>query len=817
MKIKSIALLVTGAISISQANAQNYDLATNNSLPSNQINQRYFVTNSSNNTANVVVDNDFTVNSEGSFHLGFSGKTEQEEATTAIGDINMTVNGNMQVYNDTWIGKFDTKEFTKMKLHQDFPFDPLKTNIDLHVTGDINVELGADKERGGLMILAGNVMNTGPNTSGHAIVKVDGDTNIRSGGNHLAGTASATAKLITRTFNLTGGDIEVIGVSTVLQTTNTDENKSSVLVGKTGKMIIMRGATVDVSNGGTFDVVDHGILTSSKGDGFVKLISDGQLNIGKYASIESLNGSLSISDQTSKTSHLNIAGNIKFGAIKDTQQMNKISGDKVDVTTSAKFFASNDFIKQALTFTTYDANKVVLSGNHSLKIAGMQDGETRALISNIYGDFNFRLTNNELRFVNATNVTDLTDDEQAQAIAKQQLSRFYQQHGISSKNVAKGFAMNLVKVADKSVNNSRASTTVAADKSKAGALNWAVFNTIAKGETSIESGKMTPQFNQAFAGLYNNNRGLHLTEIALNGFNYTRGIIDERARQFYQTKNLAPYDDNLWIDLVHQYENTDSHHGIAGYKYSSNGFMLGYDKIITSDWMIGAAFSYSDGNYKDKSAVSNDSDIKNYQIQLYGSYKLPNNLFTTAYLGYAYGDNELKQHDGNYLAKEKFHSNTWNIGASLGYDWQLSDFFSLTPTLGLAYVYTENSAHNVKYNQINLLKYGKASNSAVLVPVDLKANYTLLEDSDNQLTFNAKAGYTFNLSSDEFEGDITVNGINGLTKMKAHVTDRNKNQFNLGTGMSFQHESFNVDLSYQYFGESKRDTHYLSLITKYNF
>lgn len=815
MKLKSIALLVTGAMSIGNVHSKNHDLATNNVLPSNQINERYFVTNSSNTTANITINDDFIVNSEGSFHLGFAGKIDQQAGSVAAGDINMIVNGNMQVYNDTWIGKFDTRFFTQyLGLHKDFPYSPIEKNIDLHVTGDINVELGADKERGGLMILAGNVMGTGINTNGQTTVRVDGNTNIRSGDNHLAGTASAPARLITKSFNLTGGDIEIIGVNTVLETTNTNNDQSSVLVGNTGKMIVMRGGTVDVSRGGDFNVVDEGILTASRGNGFVKLSSNGQLNIAEHARIESSKGSLSISDQTAQTSKLNIAGIIHFG-VADNRQINKISGDNVDVKSSAKFSATNDFIKEALNFSSGQANIVVLAGNQSLKIADMKEGETRSLIKNIYGDFNFKLVGNELSFVNASNITNLNDDQQSEAAAKRQLNRYYRQVGMNSKNIAKGFTANLVKIADKSLNNVRNAANVVSDRTIAGDLNWEVFKAIANGNTTIESGKMVTHFTQSLAGLYNNNRGLHLTEIALNSFNYTKLIIDNRLQEF---NNYTSYDnDNIWINLTHQYENTNSVNGISGYKFSANGFMLGFDKAIMDNWVLGSAVGYSDGNYKDKSAVSNDSDLKNYQIQFYTRYNLPNAIFTKAYLGYVYGQNRLKQDDGSYLAKEKFHSKTWHMGTAVGYDWQISQPLIFTPTLGLAYVYTENSRHNVKYNQIDLIKYGKATNSAVIIPVDLSAKYTLLQNNDDQLTIKAKAGYTFNLSDDEFDGDITVNGINGLTKMKTHTSDRTKNQFNLGTGMTFKHKSFAIDVDYHYFGESQRDAHYLTFTTKYHF
>lgn len=817
MKLKSISLLIITIFSANQAQAYNYNASSDVILPFNQINERYFITNNSTNAINISVPDGLTVNSDGSFHLGFSGKTDSEAASLAAGDINMNINGNFQIYNDTWIGKFDTKFFTQyLGLHKDYPFNPINQDINVHVTGDINVELGADKERGGLMILAGNVMGTGVNTTGKTTVKVDGDTNIRSGDNHLAGTALAPAKLITRSFNLTGGDIEIIGAKTVLETTNNDINKSSVTIGKTGKMIIMRGGTVDVSLGGNFNVIDQGILSASRGNGFVKLASNGQVYIAKNATIESSKGSLFISDQNNQTSQLNIDGIISFG-VSDTKQINEINGDNVNVNATAKFSATDDFIKNAFKYTSSEANATVLSANNSLKIANIQNNETKALIQNIYGDLNFKLTGNELKFVNATNVTDFSNVAQTKAAADRQVSRYYQQVGTNSKNVAKRFAQNVAKVSYESFYNPTNNGSVISDKSLAGNLNWAVLSAIGRGNLAIENRGTTLQFNRALAGLYNNNQGLHLSEIALNNFNYTKSILDKQVGQYFQNKKLVNNDDNLWINLTHHDENTDNHDGISGYKYSSNGFMMGYDKELLDNLLVGSAIGYSSGDYKNKAASSNDSDIDNYQIQLYSTYKSPTNIIASTYAGYSYGKNRLKADDNYNTIKEKFHSNTWNIGGSIGYDWQSTDQLTLTPAIGLTYAYTENSAHNVSYNSIDLVKYDKSSNSSLLIPVDLTANYLVWQNQDSQLLLTAKTGYAFNLSNDEFDSDITINGIDNLSKMRAYSSNRSKNQYNFASGITYKYNLVDVNINYQYFGESKRNSNYITALTKISF
>lgn len=814
MKLKLITSLLISVCSINYVQAVNQEISSDLTLPFNHVNDRYFLTNTSTAPVTINANNGLTVNSEGSFHLGFSGKTATQSPSLSKGDINMNILGNFQIYNDTWIGKFDTKFFTQyLGLHEDFPFDPIDHDINVHVTGDINVELSADKKRGGLMILAGNVMRTGQNTSGETTVTVDGDTNIRSGDNHLAGTASAPARLTTRTFNLTGGDIEIIGARTVLATTNDDKNRSSVLIGKTGKMIVMREGTVDVSHGGNFDVLDQAILSASRGNGYIKLASEGQLNVGKNATLESSKGSLFISDQTNNTSQLNVDGTISFG-VADNKQPNIIKGDKINVSSIARFSATDDFLLKSLQYTSTDLNAVVLSANNSLKIANINESETKALIQNIYGDLNFKQSGNDLIFVNASNVTNFADSQNAKAAATRQISRYYQQIGTNSKNVAKHFAENLSKVAYESLYNPTQNGNTSSDKSKAGDLNWQILSNIARGNLAVESNGTSFNFNRNIAGLYNNNHGLHLTEVALNSVNYTKATLDKRIRQFNQSQNM---DNQLWINLTRYHENTDSNQGISGYKYSSNGFIMGFDKAIKEDFLIGTAIGYSTGEYKDKAASSNDSDIKQYQIQLYSNYKFPTNIFTSTYAGYNYGKNHLSTNDNYFKIKEKFHSTTWNLGGTVGYNWQNIEDLVITPSVGLTYIHTENSAHNASYNNLKLVKYGQASNSALLMPMNLTSDYFILNNKDNQLVLTGNVGYTFNFNRNKFDSDIKINGINGLSKMESYAPNRTKNQFSLGTGIKYKYNIIDLNLDYQYVGQSKRNTNYIGATANITF
>lgn len=96
-------------------------------------------------------------------------------------------------------------------------------------------------------------------------------------------------------------------------------------------------------------------------------------------------------------------------------------------------------------------------------------------------------------------------------------------------------------------------------------------------------------------------------------------------------------------------------------------------------------------------------------------------------------------------------------------------------------------------------------------------DYSIFKDMDNQISLRAKTGYIVNLSHNEFDSDITINGVNGLAKMSAHTANRSNNQYNLGLGLTYHYNLFDFNIDYQYYGESKKNSNYITALAKFGF
>ena len=101
--------------------------------------------------------------------------------------------------------------------------------------------------------------------------------------------------------------------------------------------------------------------------------------------------------------------------------------------------------------------------------------------------------------------------------------------------------------------------------------------------------------------------------------------------------------------------------------------------------------------------------------------------------------------------------------------------------------------------------------------MDMTIDYSIFKDQDNQISLRAKTGYIVNLSHNEFDSDITINGVNGLAKMSSHTSNRSNNQYNLGLGLTYSYNLIDINIDYQYYGESKKNSNYITALAKLSF
>lgn len=761
--------------------------------------------------------------------LGFVGNdTAAGAPAMAIANdaIAIGVTGDMTVRGDTWVGKMATGPLT-MFPYGEFPIAATK-DVTVTVAGNLLVDIDESKlGEQGLMIFTGG--NNG------SIVRVAGDVMVTGGHNHVYDEAAGTALLEAKTLAMSGGSFEVIGAAASVKTTSTAAGVNAITLGGGSEVMLMAGGVLDASAGGDVLVNENGSLQGyffmNNTAGEVKLNAAGTLRIAESGTLSLEAGSV----KTAGGGAVEIAGNLVLGHIGPANNMfapgvdqftDFVSDGAVSVTDTAKISLSSAFVNKALaSHTTVDANVNVITGA-SVDYAGWTGGD-KTLFENLYGKFNFTKDATSVKFKNVE-ANDLSDAGKATAAATRQIKKVYVAAGMGSRKIPSGMESIMLGVSGSATGVAIPGVGPVTKTGAAGALNAAFCEAFALADSasfSFTGGGVTGTYSEAYQNMIDGNRGSGVNAISMNAADQFRNAVGGRiaannavlARVREQTGSdtaLASialngeYMNRVWAGAMGLWEDADNRKGMSGYKFDSYGLMVGYDRLF-GPVTVGAAFGYTDGDYEDKAAMSSDSDIQSYSVNLYATYNHCSGFFASVIGGYTYSDNDINEFDGTHWSREDFHTGTWNIGARLGYDRRPADNFTLTPSIGLNHAHAKNSGHQVNYAGVDLLTYGAMKNHSTSVPVELAASYDVVNTCDSTLNLNASVGYSYNFDDDGIEGDINFNGLGGVGSLRASGRELGHHALNVGAGMKYTYKNLDFGVRYDYFAKSDYDAHRL--------
>lgn len=273
----------------------------------------------------------------------------------------------------------------------------------------------------------------------------------------------------------------------------------------------------------------------------------------------------------------------------------------------------------------------------------------------------------------------------------------------------------------------------------------------------------------------------------------------------------SSFANRIWASPFYDHEDMSSKDGDVGYKYKARGIGVGYDRAF-GPITAGAVFTYSRADY-DAKGLHDDNTIDNYGFGLYANYYSCTGFFANVFGGYNYGDNDMKAFDpiNNMWLTDDNHTNTYWLGGNIGYDFKVSENFTLTPTIGLTWAEAKGSAYTRNGGGAAQMEIGKAKYSEVVLPINLQAAYTAQLDDCSTLTFKAMGGYSYNFRNKGAHVDsaIYTNGVLG-TPMTVKDIKPGHGSWNAGVGVKYSRDRFDVGVDYRYYGRSKSDAHHVS-------
>jgi outer membrane autotransporter protein len=294
-------------------------------------------------------------------------------------------------------------------------------------------------------------------------------------------------------------------------------------------------------------------------------------------------------------------------------------------------------------------------------------------------------------------------------------------------------------------------------------------------------------------------------------------------RQFAEARKFSGADDALasailnrdycnrvWFSGLGLWQDMDARDGFAGYEYDSYGFITGLDRAFGAV-TVGGAFSYASGDYENKLAEQNNSDIDNFGFNLYASYNHACGLFASLLGGYALSDNNIREVVGGMAFKEDYNTNSWYLGGKLGYDWRPAANFSVTPSVGLTYVNAKAKGHNRYAGGIGpVVAYGSVRQKSTLLPIDLAVGYDITCLGEGNLNLSANVGYSYNFDGDAVDGVASLVGLNNDISYDVRGGNPGRHTLNLGGAARFQFKRFDIGVRYDYYGKSGYDAHKLT-------
>lgn len=201
----------------------------------------------------------------------------------------------------------------------------------------------------------------------------------------------------------------------------------------------------------------------------------------------------------------------------------------------------------------------------------------------------------------------------------------------------------------------------------------------------------------------------------------------------------------LWARAFGSWGEQKDHKGVSGFKSSTGGLVLGFDRPVSERVRAGVALTYARSRIESNSSQSPSSvDVDTYELVGYGSYNI--NPYTDVNVQLDVGTNRAssqRQVFGGGTAKADFNSLALHGGVGLGRLVPLSERTNLTGSVRMDYTrvraqgYTESGAAITAAN----LRVDASTYEEFLVTTDAKLVHQL--NDRNRLQANVTVGYDF--------------------------------------------------------------------------
>jgi outer membrane autotransporter protein len=286
-------------------------------------------------------------------------------------------------------------------------------------------------------------------------------------------------------------------------------------------------------------------------------------------------------------------------------------------------------------------------------------------------------------------------------------------------------------------------------------------------------------------------------------------VLDNRFFTLHTARYGAPSSgssdslNSIWISGFGSWSRQSNVNGLFGYKYNVGGVVLGYDRQLASvpGLTLGLNAAWSSGRLRSNDGYSS-AKTNTFSVGGYATYEFDNGLFFQGTLGFGFTDTDFDSRQVFGGRKESsFRSNSFQVGLDVGYNFAVSENFSIIPTIGINYVHINQSGwrDRIVYNPNNILVSNWYSSSKIdylEVPVFVKFQGNFRTSGGIEFTPELKVGGIFVVNRPNHNMRVGFVGSNDSFAIRGY--DSGRSRFVVEAGLKAKiNDTFNIFTSYR--------------------
>jgi outer membrane autotransporter protein len=283
-----------------------------------------------------------------------------------------------------------------------------------------------------------------------------------------------------------------------------------------------------------------------------------------------------------------------------------------------------------------------------------------------------------------------------------------------------------------------------------------------------------------------------------------QGVVLGRLDKIHAANGITPpaadsggYDNRVWIGGFGSWAKQSQRDDVAGYKYNSGGFALGYDFSPTEvpGLTLGADTAFSFGEVKNDNDLGK-IDVDTVSLGIYGGYEFDNGVFVDGNIAYGHAKNDSKLNVAVLGAQKtgQFNIDSWQFGARVGKIIEAQSV-SITPSVGLRVLTLKQDGWTESVIGAKLPGNWFSGKNETLVDIPLQVKLgTEIETSHGLVIPELRLGWTY--AAKTTDNSLTMGFVGSSESTEIFGVKPGRSTFQAGTGVKVK--SDNIDLFVNY-------------------